>query len=177
MTETAERLNNQAILLAKDGSYTEAIACFARAIMIDKTNALLWFNLALTYRDAGNLTHAKAILMKAKELAPEDTDIIKELALLMFSLGDFDSSLNICAEGLCLNPEDYNLWNTRGVNFFNKGIYDEACESFENAVYLNPYYADALFNLRDTYVKIGNKIGENECSMRLRELNHHGEKK
>ena len=55
MLERSDTLNNQAILLASDGAYNEAIACFKRAIVIDKENYLLWFNLGVTYRDAGNL--------------------------------------------------------------------------------------------------------------------------
>ena len=38
MIETAARLNNQAILLANAGSYKEAIACFVKAIKIEKNN-------------------------------------------------------------------------------------------------------------------------------------------
>ena len=67
MIETVERLNNQAIILAKDGSFKEAIACFARALTIEKDNSLLWYNLALTYRDAGHLKEAKHALFKSKE--------------------------------------------------------------------------------------------------------------
>jgi tetratricopeptide (TPR) repeat protein len=78
-------------------------------------------------------------------------------------------------KGLNLNPENYRLWNTRGVDFFNKGDYNEACESFENAVYLNPYYSDGLYNLRDTYKELGNKTGENVCNIKLQELKKNGE--
>ena len=38
MIERSDTLNNQAIILASDGAYTEAIACFKRAIIIDKEN-------------------------------------------------------------------------------------------------------------------------------------------
>ncbi|MCR5494661.1 MAG: tetratricopeptide repeat protein [Treponema sp.] len=175
MKETVERLNNQAILLAKDGSYKEAIACFSRALTLEKNNELLWYNLALTYRDAGKTIQAKEALLKAKEISPNDQDVIEELAIILFNLEEHDASIELCLEGLKLNPENYNLWNTRGVNFFNKGNYTEACESFENAVYLNPYYDDALFNLRDAYKKLGNKVGETECSLRLKELKNNGD--
>ena len=65
MLETSENLNNQAIELASQGDYAEAIACFQRAISIEKENYLLWFNLGLTYRDAGNINGARAALEKA----------------------------------------------------------------------------------------------------------------
>ena len=67
MIETAERLNNQAIILAADGSFNEALACFARAITIEQNNSLLWYNMALTYRDAGKLKEAEESLKKALE--------------------------------------------------------------------------------------------------------------
>ena len=69
MIERADTLNNQAILLASDGAYSEAIACFKRAIVIDKNNYLLWFNLGVTYRDAGNLVDAENSLETAYRIA------------------------------------------------------------------------------------------------------------
>ena len=65
MIERSDTLNNQAILLASDGAYNEAIACFKRAIVIDKENYLLWFNLGVTYRDAGKLQDAENSLETA----------------------------------------------------------------------------------------------------------------
>lgn len=175
MIETAERLNNQAILLAADGSFTEAIACFVRALTIDKNNSLLWYNLGLTYRDSGSLKDAEDSLLKAHQLSPDDIDIIEELSLILYNQGKFDEALNYCLYGLRINPENSHLWNTRGVVLFNQGLYDDASDSFENAVIMNPYYYDALFNLRDTYRKLNNKSGEEECSKRLNELKKDGE--
>ena len=65
MKENVEELNNNAIHLAQKGNFDEAVACFKRALTLDKENYLLWFNLALTYRDAGYIDKAK----KAKSLA------------------------------------------------------------------------------------------------------------
>ena len=48
--------------------------------------------------------------------------------------------------------------------------FSEAVAYFEQAVYINPYYVDALFNLRDTYDELGNKSGKVECDMKLAEL-------
>ena len=117
MIETVERLNNQAIILAKDGSFKEAIACFARAITIEKDNSLLWYNLALTYRDAGQLKEAKDALFKAKDISPDDQEILEELSLVLFNAKEYDSALKQCMEGLFTNPENFRLWNTRDENF------------------------------------------------------------
>ena len=75
MTENPDKLNNQAILLASDGAYNEAIACFKRALVIQKENYLLWFNLGVTYRDAGELHDAKRALAMAYQIAPDKPDV------------------------------------------------------------------------------------------------------
>ncbi|MBQ9630303.1 MAG: tetratricopeptide repeat protein [Treponema sp.] len=170
LNETAEKLNNQAIMLASHGQYTEAIACFVRAITIEKDNSLLWFNLGVTYRDSGNLESARDALEKAYDINFVDEEIVEALSLVCYSLGDFDSALMYCTEGLDFNPDNPHLWNTMGVVFFNQSKYDEASEAFEVAVSLNPYYYDALYNLKDTYHELGNKNGEAECQNRLREI-------
>ena len=82
MLERSDTLNNQAILLASDGAYNEAIACFKRAIIIDKENYLLWFNLGVTYRDAGNLTEAENALETAYRMAPEKEDVAETFATI-----------------------------------------------------------------------------------------------
>ena len=38
------------------------------------------------------------------------------------------------------------------------------------SVYINPYYVDALFNLRDTYDELGNIAGKTDCDLRLSAL-------
>ena len=124
MTEIAEKLNNQAIILAEHGAYDDAIACLNRAVTLEQDNYLLWFNLGVTYRDAGKLHEAKLALEKAAEINPEDEDILDSLA----------------------------------------------CYAFERAIILNPYYYDAMFNLRDTYDKLGNISGYKECVGKLKEM-------
>ena len=44
---------------AKEENFKDAIACFKRALVIEKENYLLWYNLGITYRDAGDLRKAK----------------------------------------------------------------------------------------------------------------------
>ncbi|MBO5100545.1 MAG: tetratricopeptide repeat protein [Treponema sp.] len=168
MTESASLLNRQAIELASKGEYKEAIACFKRALCMEKFNYLLWFNLGVTYRDAGDLIQAKEALEKAYSIEQEDDEVIETLALISFNLGDKEEALEYCAEGLSLNERNAHLWNTLGVIYFNDEKYDKACEAFENAITINPYYYDALFNLRDTYEETGNQIGYYECAKQMK---------
>ena len=170
MTERSDTLNNQAILLASDGAYTEAIACFKRAIVIDKGNYLRWFNLGVTYRDAGKLEDAENALEMAYQIAPEKEDVGETYASICLMQKKFSKVQQICMDTLDFNPINPHLWNLLGVTEFQQENYDEASNFFEQAVSINPYYSDALYNLRDTYSVLQNKKGEAACNARIKEL-------
>ncbi len=170
MTERSDTLNNQAILLASDGAYNEAIACFKRAIVIDKGNYLLWFNLGVTYRDAGNLSDAENALEMAFRIAPEKEDVGETFATICLMQKKFSKVEQICMDTLDFNPLNPHMWNLLGVAEFQQEEYEEASNYFEQAVSINPYYMDALYNLRDTYEVLQNQKGLTACEARIKEL-------
>lgn len=170
MIERSDTLNNQAILLASDGAYKEAIACFKRAIVIDKENYLLWFNLGVTYRDAGNLSDAENALETAYRIAPEKEDVAETFGTICLMQKKLSKVQQICMDSLDLNPLNPHLWNLLGVSEFQSDNFEEASSYFEQAVSINPYYLDALYNLRDTYSVIKNIKGQAACDARIKEL-------
>ena len=170
MVENVVTLNTQAIELAEHGQYYEAIACLKRAISIERHNHLLWYNLGITYRDAGKLSDAKSALLKAYEIENDDDEVIETLALVCFSQGCSEEALAYCLEGLAKNSQNAHIWNTLGVIYFNQNDFSMAAEAFENAVTLNSYYYDALFNLRDTYEELGNKAGYQMCVEQMKNI-------
>ena len=52
--------------------------------------------------------------------------------------------------------------------------YEDAAEAFEMALSIYPNYYDALFNLRDTYLELGNKTGAKECTECMKRLKTSG---
>jgi tetratricopeptide (TPR) repeat protein len=170
MVENVVSLNIQAIEFAERGQYFEAIACLKRAISIEKYNHLLWYNLGITYRDAGQLAEAKYALLKAHEIEDDDDEIVETLALVCLNMGCNEEALSYCLEGLAKNSQNAHLWNTIGVIYFNQNDFPMACEAFENAVTINSYYYDALFNLRDTYDELGNKAGYQMCVEQMKNI-------
>ena len=167
MRERADKLNNHAIILASDGEYTEAIACFKRAILIERNNYLLWYNLGITYRDSGDMENARSSLEKAHQIAPEKQDVLETLSTLCIQMEEYEDSLLYTKEGLENWPSNPVFWNLSGVAFFNMEKYDLASESFEHALSLNPYYTDALYNLRDTYAQMNNERGARDLGVLL----------
>ena len=170
MIEHPDKLNNQAIILAADGAYTEAIACFKRAIVIEKTNYLLWFNLGVTYRDAGDLYEAENALEMAYSLVPLNEEVAETYATICLMQKKLNKTQQICIDTLDINPLNSHMWNLMGVTAFQSEEYEEASSYFEQAVSINPYYIDALYNLRDTYSTLGNTKGEEALNQRLKEL-------
>ena len=169
--EQPDKLNNEAIHLASDGHFTEAIACYKRALTIDQNIYLLWFNMGVTYRDMGNLKSALDCLARAYAIAPHNDDVAETYAQIALTAKHFTLVQEICEEELDYNPLDTHLWNLLGVKCFQTEDYESAAEFFEQAVYITPYYEDALFNLKDTYNVLGNAAGEAECLKKLQELN------
>lgn len=170
MTERPDVLNNQAILLAGDGDYPSAIECFKRAIIIERDNYLLWYNLGVTYKDSGDNKNAIDALKRAHQLAPDNIDITETLATLYVHEHKLSAATDLCDEGLKENPFESRLWNLMGVVLFNKELFKDASECFENAVSINPMYMDALYNLRDTYEELKNNFGKQECEKKIKEL-------
>ncbi|MBB5218608.1 MULTISPECIES: tetratricopeptide repeat protein [Treponema] len=170
MKENVEELNNNAIHLAQKGNFDEAVACFKRALTLDKENYLLWFNLALTYRDAGYIDKAISSMEKAHIMNPEDPEILETLANLNISVDRTQTALQYLFYGLSLNENNDHLWNSLGVLLFQNSEYMSACECFEHAVTINPFYYDAFYNLADCYDELGNKNAAQICREQLKNL-------
>lgn len=172
MRESPGVLNDEAIKLSQSGLYTEAIACFKRALILEKDNWLIWYNMGLTLRDAGRLEDAASALEKAAsyEDSLQTEDVMEALSVIYFELHDFEKAKRNCLSGLEANPVNAKLWNTLGAVYFNEGNYVDAMESFESAVSINPYYPEALFNLKDTYIELKNEKGARECDEKLKSI-------
>lgn len=170
MLEKPEQLNNNAILLSAQGNYEDAIQHLKRAITLERENKLLWFNLGLTYRDQGNMDEAENALKMAHSIDSQNQEILETYATVCFAKKKLALAKQLCMKGLELNNENPNFWNLLGVVHFNKEDYDEACKYFEMAITINPFYADALYNLRDTYIELNNKQGQLAIQKQIDEL-------
>ncbi len=170
MNDTADILNNQALELANSGQYSEAIICLKEAISLQKWNSNLWYNLAITYRDSGDVDMAIETAIAAFFLDDSDIDVINTLATLYLSIKDYELAKTYCDLGINAHPENSQIWNTLGVVCFNTNRLFDASTAFEKAISINPYYYDALFNLRDTYEELGNKKGAYVCEQQMKRL-------
>lgn len=170
MKENVTSLNSQAIEFASKGDFSEAIACFKKAILLEKYNYHLWSNLGITYNQAGKFEESYNALCQAYKINDEDDEVLEMLAIVSMNLGMLDKALEYTLEGLNINDQNPHLWNLLGVVNFNTNNFEDASNAFEQAVTLNPYYYDALYNLRDTYEELGNKAGFEQCMIQMKTI-------
>ena len=103
-------------------------------------------------------------------MAPQNEEVAETYATICLMQKKFSKVELICMNTLDLNPLNSHMWNLLGVTAFQSEHYEEASSYFEQAVSINPYYLDALYNLRDTYSVLKNEKGETACDARLKEL-------
>ena len=170
MLESPETLNNHAVKLAAAGDYEDAIACIRRAITVGGKSHLLWYNLALVYRDAGNLDKAREAMECACKMNPASEDALENLAEICLEQGDLDKALAVSLKGIEVNGKNPRFWNLAGVARGAKGNLEGAMNSLERALSIFPAYTEALCNLGDVYAKVGNISAARECRQRMKPL-------
>ena len=109
-------------------------------------------------------------LETAWHIVPSNEEVAETYATICLMQKKLSKVQEICMDALDYNPLNPHMWNLLGVTEFQTEHYEEASSYFEQAVSINPYYLDALYNLRDTYSELGNKKGEAACNAKIMEL-------
>lgn len=141
-------------LLLKMNKLTEARDAYLRALDLDKTNADLWYNLAIVHIEMKEPREALTNFNHALELSPRHKLALFNSALLMQESGDPEFWPEANRRFLLYveeEPQDAN-------GYFNLGMLamdaneDEAAERWmKKAIRLQPGFRSALFNLALLY--------------------------
>ncbi|HBN09809.1 MAG TPA: hypothetical protein DD435_14535, partial [Cyanobacteria bacterium UBA8530] len=109
----------------------------------ESDNPYVFFNLGQTYKMNGELRPAeenyrKGLSMLREQKAALDTPyflaLYLNLALLYHEHGQYEQTLEVCAESIPLYPEYPDLRFARGLSLMELGRYEEALESFRSAL-------------------------------------------
>jgi len=136
--------NRRGIVLNRLGRHDEATAHFRRALVLQPRDPQLHNNLGFSLLLQGDLPAAEQELARALELDPTFRRARMNHALVLGKLGRDDEALSEFR--LAGSPEDafYNL----AVLQADRGRYGDAARSLEQALRLNPAFADAREQLR-----------------------------
>ena len=97
---------------------------------------------------------------KAREIDPENTDIVFGLAEAYAENGDRERAFSIY-DRLLADPAEMNsldLFNA-GVKLFNADEFTRAARAFNAGLESNLFHRDALYNLANTYLAMANDLG------------------
>jgi tetratricopeptide (TPR) repeat protein len=100
------------------------------------------FNLAIALLGEGELLDAQAVLERARELAPDDRDILLTSATLAFRLGDYTAAERFARRAIELG-RDARAYTALGWALVSQGNAPAAIESFETAIELGGDSRDA----------------------------------
>ncbi|NXK22343.1 TMTC3 protein, partial [Arenaria interpres] len=148
-------------LLLKMNKPLKAKEAYLRALELDRTNADLWYNLAIVYIELKDPTEALKNFNRALELNPIHKLALFNSALLMQESGD--ARLRPEAKQRLLHyvkeePQDANGYFNLGMLAMDDKKDMEAEAWMKKAIRLQPNFRSALFNLALLYSQTGKEL-------------------
>ncbi|NXA36896.1 TMTC3 protein, partial [Eudromia elegans] len=148
-------------LLLKMNKPLKAKEAYLRALELDRTNADLWYNLAIVYIELKDPAEALKNFNRALELNPMHKLALFNSALLMQESGD--ARLRPEAKQRLLNyvkeePQDANGYFNLGMLAMDDKKDTEAEAWMKKAIRLQPNFRSALFNLALLYSQTAKEL-------------------
>jgi tetratricopeptide (TPR) repeat protein len=137
------------------GNMVEAVAYFDGCIRQTGEEDLLslLMNIASDLMDQNEYAAALKYVKTALELAPDDIEVINEMAFCNERLNNLDESLYYYEKYIKEEPFNDDVWYNIGTVYARKNDYAQAIQAFHFAVTLNEKHASAYHNLANTYVQ------------------------
>ncbi len=104
-------------------------------------------NIALIYVELGENEKAISAVKEAREVNPEDFNLLLSEADLYIKLGDRIKFKDLMQEAVIKNPNNAILYYNLGVIYGEQGEREEAIAYYKKSLELNPNYPDSYLNL------------------------------
>jgi len=137
---------------AARGHYGEAIAYFETAIRNGSgPQEVHHFNLALAYRDSGQLHDAADEFEKAIAVKSDYLDAYDRLALVYKDLGRLDQAESVLQSALVHGADSEGFHHNLGNIYLLQKKYALAIDEYRKALKINSMNIDVLYNLALSY--------------------------
>ena len=114
----------------------------------------------LIYMNKGENEKALAIMKKAREANPDDTNLMRSEADLAYKMGDMQKYNSIMAEVIKTDPNNPELYYNLGVSSASIGQLDKVREYYLKALELKPDYSYAQINMAALILQDEGKLVE-----------------
>lgn len=112
-----------------------------------------WYGALL--RDMGRFDEALAEFNRARELNPFSLAINTSIAYLYYFVRQYDQALSQCTKALEIDPNFHWAHDVKGLAYLQKGAFEEALQSFKQAVALSETSMDYSCHLAQAYALAG----------------------
>ena len=146
---------NLGVILAKSGSYDEAMQKYKEAKELIPDDAGVHAGLANVYADKQMYDVALEEFKKAVELNPKDYVAHNNIGIIYKQKGDIKKAMEKYAEALKLNPSYPLTYNNIGNIYLESGQNDAAIRFYKKAINLDPNKAAFYANLGKAYKNKG----------------------
>lgn len=118
-------------------------------------------NLGVKYLGTGEYANASqafdmALRANTTLIGKSDTlqYVYEDKAYTLIQIKEYYAAMQTAQEGATLFPTDKKLWNNEGFAFYNLGQYQDALNSYNQAIKLDENYTTALINKGGTLYKL-----------------------
>ena len=133
--------------LYAEQKFSEAVAAYGEAIVLDPENWGYRLNLGLSQKKVGQPEEALASFRKAAELNPESYSANKETGEALGMAKQFAEAKPFYEKAAALSPDDPDAQYNLGVCLINIGESEAALARFQKVVELKPDYAEAYYQI------------------------------
>ncbi len=160
----------------RQGKYTQALAEFRQAALVDPANPAWQIALGDAYTWTGDLVSALAAFQKATSLAPGDASDWRLLAMFCADHGVrvLDIGLPAAKMAAQLTPEDPQVLDALGWSYLNAGYLYNAEVNLLKAIHTAPDQPLPHIHLAEMYLRKGDNASAFDQLNRVRQLDENG---
>jgi len=142
-------------LQTAEQAFALSMAAAERALVIDSNMAAAWASLAYLKKSRLDWAGARVALDRALILEPNNSFVIGTAASLAGNLGQLEASIELFERNVKLNPLGLSGLRALGIRYSDAERFDDALESFNRVIAINPDYPGIHINLGVTYLHKG----------------------
>ncbi|KPL19539.1 MAG: hypothetical protein AMJ92_02785 [candidate division Zixibacteria bacterium SM23_81] len=142
---------NLAQELAQEGRFQLALREAGGALAMDSTFFGAHLALGNIYFQKGDYDQATRAYGHALNWAPENVEVMNNLALTSLRMGDVNGAIQLYRHSVVVEPLVAKTHNDLGLAYKAAGLYDQAAVEYRRAMELDPDYGDPLRNLGVVY--------------------------
>lgn len=137
-------------------NYTEAFACFNRALMINQENADVYYYLGVYYEKIKDYINAKKYYLKSIEIDDSQAEPHLNLGLVYFHLNEFELSIEESKKVLEIDINYTNAKVNIGFVLYRQEKYEEALKVLLQVIEIEPNAICVMNKIANSFYYIRN---------------------